>query len=365
MMDELAAEGRKTARAHFGARGWVLHHNTDQWRGTAPINASNHGIWVSGSGWLCHHLWEHFLYGADTAFLRDRGYPLIRGSTLFYLDFLTEDPLTGYLISTPSNSPENGGLVAGPSMDHQIIRSLFRIMLECSRILDTDRELADSIRDALGRIAPDHIGRYGQLQEWMDDVDNPQNHHRHVSHLWAVYPGAEITWDKNPDLMQAAKQSLICRGDEGTGWSLAWKICFWARFMDGEHAFKMVRMLLSPALEEGRDPRGGSYPNLLDAHPPFQIDGNFGGAAGIVEMLMQSHQGYIQLLPALPEQWPAGRLKGLRARGGFEIDMEWENHEITRLRVRSAAGNTLRIRYGGNSIERPTRRGEIITLEGG
>jgi alpha-L-fucosidase 2 len=364
MMDELSVEGEKTARAHYGARGWVLHHNTDQWRGTAPINASNHGIWVTGSAWLCHHLWEHFLYGADTAFLRERAYPLIRESARFYMDFLTRDPVTGYLISTPSNSPENGGLVAGPSMDHQLIRSLFRIVLECSRILDTDHELADSIRYSLDRIAPDRIGRLGQLQEWMQDIDRVDNHHRHVSHLWAVYPGAEITWDKDTGLMKAAEQSLLYRGDEGTGWSLAWKISFWARFMDGEHAFKMVSMLLSPALQEGREPTGGSYPNLLDAHPPFQIDGNFGGAAGIIEMLMQSHQGYIQLLPAIPEQWPDGRLTGLRARGGFEIDMEWKDRQITRLKVRSSAGNTLRIRYGGNSIEKPTRKGEILTIVG-
>ncbi len=362
MIEELAVEGRKTARAHYGARGWVLHHNTDQWRGTAPINASNHGIWVTGSGWLCHHLWEHYLYSGDSVFLHDRAYPVLRESAVFYLDFLSEDPQTGYLISVPSNSPENGGLVAGPTMDHQIIRSLFKIVMQCSRILDTDHALADSIRSVLDRMPPDRIGKHGQLQEWMEDIDRTDNHHRHVSHLWGVHPGTEITWDQNPELMEAARQSLLYRGDEGTGWSLAWKINFWARFLDAEHAFHMVQMLLDPALEEGREPSGGSYPNLFDAHPPFQIDGNFGGAAGIIEMLMQSHQGYIHLLPALPEQWPNGSLRGLRCRGGFELDMEWDEGRITRIQVRSHAGNDLRIDYGEDTFEMSTWPGQEINI---
>ncbi len=362
MLDELAVEGRKTAKAHYGAGGWVLHHNTDQWRGTAPINASNHGIWVSGSGWLCHHLWEHYLYSGDSAFLADRAYPVIWESARFYMDFLIEDPKTGYLISTPSNSPENGGLVAGPSMDHQIIRSLLRILIRCTQILDTDHDLADRAGEMLEKISPDRIGRFGQLQEWMEDIDRKDNHHRHVSHLWAVHPGSEITWEKSPELMEAARQSLIYRGDEGTGWSLAWKINFWARFLDAEHAFRMVQMLLKPALEEGREPSGGSYPNLLDAHPPFQIDGNFGGAAGIMEMLMQSHQGYIQLLPALPGQWPEGSVRGLRSRGGFELDMDWKEGRITRVRALSHAGNDLRIDYGGDTFETSTWPGQEIII---
>ena len=364
MIDELAVEGRKTARAHYGARGWVLHHNTDQWRGTAPINASNHGIWVTGSGWLCHHLWEHYLYSGDTSFLAERAYPLLREAALFYMDFLVEDPETEYLISTPSNSPENGGLVAGPSMDHQIIRSLFRIVLQCTEILDRDHDLAEQIHDKLVKISPDRIGRHGQLQEWMQDIDRLDNRHRHVSHLWAVHPGADITWDKNPELMEAARQSLLLRGDGGTGWSLAWKINFWARFLDGKHAHKMMQNLLKPALEEGRNPSGGSYPNLFDAHPPFQIDGNFGGAAGMIETLMQSHQGYIHLLPALPPEWKDGKINGLRARGGFEIDMEWKDRKIIHLQVRSSAGNTLRLKYNGNIIEKSTRPGDVILFPG-
>jgi len=362
MISDLATEGRKTAKAHYNARGWVLHHNTDLWRGTAPINASNHGIWVTGGAWLCHHLWEHYLYSCDVTFLREKAYPIIKEAALFFVDFLIEDPVTGLLISTPSNSPENGGLVAGPSMDHQIIRSLFKIVLECNEILNTDDEFASVIREKLEKIAPDQIGRYGQLQEWIRDIDDTTNHHRHVSHLWGVYPGAEITLDNTPELMKAARQSLIYRGDGGTGWSLAWKINLWSRLMDGEHAYKMIGMLLNPALDPNRKSSGGTYPNLLDAHPPFQIDGNFGGAAGIAEMFMQSHQGYIHLLPALPEQWQDGRLNGLRARGGFEIDMEWKNREIIDLQVKSIAGNTLRIKYGDKYSERETEPGEVISL---
>jgi alpha-L-fucosidase 2 len=362
MIGELAVEGRKTAKAHYNARGWVLHHNTDLWRGTAPINASNHGIWVTGGAWLCHHLWDHYLYSCDTAFLRETAYPAIKGSALFFVDFLTEDPQTGYLISTPSNSPENGGLVAGPSMDHQIIRSLFKIVLQCNEILNSDHDFATVVRQKLDSIAPDQIGRYGQLQEWLTDIDDTTNHHRHVSHLWGVHPGMEITWDSTPELMSAARQSLIYRGDAGTGWSLAWKINLWARFLDGDHAFKMIQMLLNPALAENRRSSGGTYPNLFDAHPPFQIDGNFGGAAGIAEMLMQSHQGYIHLLPALPEQWPEGRINGLRARGGFEINMKWKNGEIIDLQIKSIAGNILRIKYGEKYMVMETMAGEVLSL---
>ncbi|MBN2698412.1 MAG: glycoside hydrolase family 95 protein, partial [Bacteroidales bacterium] len=362
LISECATEGTKTAKAHYNAGGWVLHHNTDQWRGTAPINAANHGIWVTGGAWLCHHLWEHYLYTGDIGFLRDTAYPIIRDAALFFTDFLVEDPATGYLISAPSNSPEQGGLVAGPAMDHQIIRSLFKIALQCSEILDTDEAFAEKVKDKLSQVAPDQIGRHGQLQEWMADVDDTTNHHRHVSHLWGIHPGAEITWESSPELMEAARQSLIYRGDEGTGWSLAWKINFWARFLDGNHAHKMVQRLLQPALMEGKEPRGGSYPNLFDAHPPFQIDGNFGGAAGIIEMLMQSHQGYIDILPALPDSWPSGRVKGLRARGAFEIDMAWDKGKLTELTIQSMAGNPLKIKIGEKLLTYETEPGEIVSV---
>lgn len=363
LIDDVAKEGQKSARAHYNARGWVLHHNTDLWRGTAPINASNHGIWVTGGAWLCHHLWEHYLYSLDREFLRERAWPLIRESARFFVDFLVLDNKTGYYISSPSNSPETGGLVAGPTMDHEIIRSLFKIVLQCTEILDTDKDFAYEVKEKLDRLAPYKIGRFGQLQEWLEDKDDTTNKHRHVSHLWAVYPGCEITADANPELMKAARQSLLYRGDAGTGWSLAWKINYWARFREGDHAHKMVQMLLAPANDPARETKGGSYPNLLDAHPPFQIDGNFGGAAGIAEMLVQSHQGYIELLPALPAEWQTGSITGLRARGGFSLNMSWNKGKVTRLKVSSLAGQPLRMKVNGRMIERNLSRGKSLTLK--
>lgn len=358
MIKELSEAGAATAKAYYNAPGWVLHHNTDLWRGTAPINASNHGIWVTGGAWLSHHLWEHYLFTGDKKFLAEKGYPIMKGAARFFNHFLVKDPKTGWLISTPSNSPEHGGLVAGPSMDHQIIRSLFKAVMQASEILGKDPLLRDSLSNKLAQIAPDQIGRHGQLQEWLQDMDDPKNNHRHVSHLWAVYPGAEITWDKNDSLMKAARQSLLYRGDAATGWSLGWKINLWARFKDGEHTYKLVKMLLSPAEKGG----AGSYANLFDAHPPFQIDGNFGGAAGIGEMLVQSHTGYIDLLPALPAALGTGDVKGIRARGGFELALRWKDGNLQGGEVLSLNGNECRLRYKGKVVSFPTQKGKTYNL---
>ncbi|WP_246150939.1 glycoside hydrolase family 95 protein [Adhaeribacter aerolatus] len=358
MIAELAEAGRQTAKVHYNAPGWVLHHNTDLWRGTAPINASNHGIWVTGGAWLSQHLWERYLYTQDQKFLKQEAYPIMKEAARFFNNFLVKDPKTGWLISTPSNSPEQGGLVAGPTMDHQLIRALFQSTIQASELLKTDKSLRDSLKTKYGQIAPNQIGKHGQLQEWLEDVDDPKNKHRHVSHLWGVHPGNEINWDKTPELMIAARQSLIFRGDEGTGWSLAWKINFWARFKDGDHADKMVKMLISPAAKGG-----GSYVNLFDAHPPFQIDGNFGGAAGIGEMLVQSHTGLIDILPALPSELPTGEINGICARGGFDLNLKWNNGKLQALEVLSKAGTPCQLRYGDKTISFKTKKGQRYKLD--
>lgn len=354
MIKELAVTGTETAKQYYNAPGWVLHHNTDLWRGTAPINAANHGIWVGGAAWLCDHLWQHYLYTLDKKFLEQTAYPIMKSAAQFFNAFLIKDPKTGYLISAPSNSPEHGGLVAGPTMDHQLIRNLFQSVIKASEILKKDDEFRDTLKNKVDSIFPNKIGRYGQLQEWMEDVDDTTNKHRHLSHLWAVYPGSEINWEQTPELMKAARQSLVYRGDEATGWSLAWKINLWARFKDAERAYKLIQMLLSP-VKGG----AGSYPNLFDAHPPFQIDGNFGGAAGLGEMLLQCHAGFLEVLPALPAALSNGWVKGLLARGGFEVEINWKSGQLQYVIVHSKAGMPLKLRYQGKEVAVNTVKGGV------
>jgi alpha-L-fucosidase 2 len=357
MIDELSKSGSETAREYYNAPGWVLHHNTDLWRGTAPINASNHGIWVSGGSWLSHHLWEHYLFTQDKDFLRTKAYPVMREAARFFNNYLVKDPKTCWLISGPSNSPEHGGLVMGPTMDHEIIRSLFKAVIQASEILQTDKAFRDSLQQKLSQIAPYQIGKNGQLQEWLQDVDDTADKHRHVSHLWAVYPGTEISWD-TPELMKAARQSLLYRGDAATGWSLGWKLNLWARFKEGNHAYKLLQMLLTPAEKGG----AGSFHNLFDAHPPFQIDGNFGGAAGIGELLVQSHTKYIDLLPALPDALATGEVKGICARGGFVLNFSWKAGNLQTLNVLSLAGNDCLLRYKGKTISFKTEKGKTYNV---
>lgn len=361
-IQELSVTGKATAKAHYGAEGWVLHHNTDLWRGTAPINAANHGIWVTGGAWLCLHIWEHYLFTQDKDFLK-QNYPILKSASTFFTQFLSRDPASGKLISSPSNSPENGGLVAGPTMDHQIIRELYKNTVAAAKLLGVDPDFQQLLTKQSGEIAPNTIGKYGQLQEWLQDRDDTANKHRHVSHLWGVFPGTDIVW-KDSAMMKAARQSLRYRGDEGTGWSLAWKTNLWARFKDGDHTLMMASKLLSSAEEEfGTGEKGGVYKNLFDAHPPFQIDGNFGGAAGIAEMLLQSHQGYLEILPALPKLLSSGSISGLVARGGFEVSIVWKEGVLEKLIILSKAGADCKLVYGNKQSSFHTTKGAQYVLD--
>jgi len=375
MVEDWAETGSYTAQHHYGARGWVQHFNSDIWRVTAPMGGGYFGTWHCGGAWCCWNLWEHYLFTGDKLYLR-RIYPVIKGAAQFFLDTLQEHPRRKWLVTCPSNSPENWYKVgdnprrwdpkkfergemtticAGPTMDMQILRHLFDSCITASEILSVDEEFRRQLQETRRRLAPNQIGRHGQLQEWLEDWDDPEDKHRHFSHLWGMYPGKEISIHETPELARAVRKSLVMRGEGGTGFGMTWQMCLWARMYEGDTAYRLFKNSVAQ----------NTCPNLFSkCYTTLQVDGSFGCTAGIAEMLLQSYASEIHLLPALPKAWPTGSIKGLRARGGFEVDIVWKDGKLTAATIRSMLGNKCKVRYGSTVADPPGRAGKSIKLNG-
>jgi alpha-L-fucosidase 2 len=375
LIEGLSVNGRKTAAINYGAHGWVAHHNTDIWRHTSPVgDGTGNPVWANwqmSAGWLCQHLWEHYAFTGDKDFLNDVAWPIMSSAAEFCLDWLVDDG-AGYLVTAPSTAPEidffmadgqRAAVTKAATMDMAIICDLFTNCIEAATILNSHTEFADQLRDARAKLLPYQIGSRGQLQEWADDLQETEVNHRHVSHLYGVYPGKQLTPDTTPELIEAVKKTLDLRGDASTGWSLGWKINLWARLRDGNHTHRLIELLFTPVDTNNTNygQGGGLYHNLFDAHPPFQRDGNFGYSSGIAEILVQSHEGFIRLLPALPQAWPSGSVSVLRARGGFEISLSWHDGQLVEAEIISLLGKSCTV-YADMPVQ-VRQAGQLVPIE--